>query len=544
MTACTINRRSVIAGGGAGALIATGMSNETVAKPVRMRTVRVATRSGMVEGRIQDGVIAFDGIPYGADTGPSRFQPPQEPEPWRGIGNGPDRQRACWQNAATDVPQSEDCLFLNLTTPRCDSAQRPVLVYVHGGAYMTGTAADPLYDGAALAAKHDVVVVRINHRLNVFGYLYLDPIARKVGGPSKRYFGSGNAGQADLILALHWIRTHIRDFGGDPSRILIFGQSGGGAKIATLMAQPDAAGLFNRVLTMSGQQVTASGPLNATRRTRALLSTLGVPETEAGLSQLQKIPQRDLLQALKITDPILQTGGLYLGPVMDGKALMRHPFFPDAPRQSARIPMIIGNTREETRYFYARSPEFFTLDWAGLMEALPGGMRVDIDPTRVIDTYRRLYPEADASTIFFLATTVSRSWRGAVEELEARARQVGRDVASTWTYQLNWKSPLDAGRFGACHTLDIPLMFGTTRAKGALSGDGPEARRLADQCGTLLARFARTGDPRGPEVADWAPYDLGRRTTLMLDLPLSIAEDPRGEERRLFASVPYVQPGT
>lgn len=538
-----IRRRSVVGLLAAGLI--TPYAVETAqGKPFRSRTVRVATRSGLVEGLARDGVVAFDGIPYGAETASARFQKPRSPEAWRGIGNSPDRQRACWQNAETDVPQSEDCLFLDLTTPRCDTARRPVIVYVHGGAYMTGTAADPLYDGAHLAATHDVVVVRINHRLNAFGYLYLEPLARKVGESQALLKGSANVGQADLILALDWVRTHIHAFGGDPARVMIFGQSGGGAKIATLMAQPDAAGLFHRVLTMSGQQVTASGPLNAARRTRVILSSLGLPETATGLSRLLSVPPRDLLQALKAPDPILPGSGLYMGPVMDGQTLPHHPFFPHAPAQSAGIPMIIGNTREETRYFYVKRPEFFHLDWAGLAEALPDAMRVDIDPAVVVRTYRQLYPEADASTVFFLATSVSRSWRGALEELEARARQTGPDLAPTWTYQLDWRSPIEAGRYGACHTLDIPLMFGTTEAKGALSGNGPDARRLAKQCGAMLARFARTGDPRGEDMADWSPYDLEHRATLILDNPLSVAQDPRGEERRLFARVPYIQPGT
>ena len=282
-------------------------------------------------------------------------------------------------------------------------------------------------------------VVTLNHRLNAFGYLYLDRIAR-----TEALADSGNCGQLDLVLALEWIRDNIAAFGGDPGNVTLFGQSGGGAKIATLMAMPAAAGLFHRALTMSGQQVTASGPLNATARTRALLAALQLPE--ARVQDLRTLPAERLLEAMQATDPIIGRGRLYFGPVLDERTLRRHPFYPDAPPLAARLPMIIGNTRGETRNLIGRGdPATFDLGWDTLAERMSGELRVDIQPELVVATYRRLYPHYSPSDVFFAATTAARSWRGAIIELEARAAQ----PADTWAYQLDWPSPADGGRWGA-----------------------------------------------------------------------------------------------
>ena len=212
------------------------------------------------------------------------------------------------------------------------------MFYIHGGAYSHGSGSSPLYDGTRLCKRGDVVVVTVNHRLNGFGYLYL---ARLGGAP---FADSGNVGMLDLVMALQWIRDNIKEFGGDPDRVMLFGQSGGGAKIATLMGMPVARNLFHRAATMSGQQVTASGPLNATSRARVLLDALGLPADQVG--QISTVPQEKILAALSATDPVIGKGSLYFGPVLDERTLQRHPFYPDAPAIAAHIPLIIGNTHE------------------------------------------------------------------------------------------------------------------------------------------------------------------------------------------------------
>ncbi|MGZ3298779.1 MAG: carboxylesterase/lipase family protein, partial [Asticcacaulis sp.] len=380
----------------------------------------VMTTNGPVTGTIRGGVTRFLGLRYGSDTGRARFRPPVRPAPWTEPIEAATYGRSAPQSGSPDAyGQGEDCLFLNVWTPDASPRRkRPVMVYIHGGAYNAGSGSDPLYDGTNLCLRGDVVVVTLNHRLNVFGYLYLARIEHLVHGQPGPLRYSGNAGQMDLHLALEWVRDNISAFGGDPGCVMVFGQSGGGAKIATMMATPAAEGLFHRAATMSGQQVTASGPGNATARATAFLATLGVKPDSDGLEKVQTLPVEALIDALKTTDPVIGSGGVYMGPVVDQTVLFRHPFYPDAAPQGVGIPMMIGNTHDETRAFLGGDATNFTLTWEQLPEKLAPNMRVDIQPEAVIAEYRRLYPRYSPSEVFFAATTAGRSWRGAVIEAE------------------------------------------------------------------------------------------------------------------------------
>lgn len=458
--------------------------------------------AGMLEGDASRA-WGFAGIRYATAQ---RFQPPvpvtnaqQLPD-----GFGP----ACPQRGSAYLPQSEDCLFLNVWRPFGEADPRPVMVYFHGGAYSAGSVTDPVNDGARLAERGDVVVVTVNHRLNVLGYLY----------QPDRFPSSGNNGQLDLICALQWIQRNIAAFGGDPGNVTVFGQSGGGAKIATLMAMPEAAGLFHKAITMSGQQVTASGPLNASRRTRAFLARLG-----EGVDPVTA-PVDALLDALAATDPILG-GGVYMGPVLDMLHLSRHPFWPDAPAQSAAIPMLLGNTVMETRAFYAPEGRQLTgLDFGNLAERIAPEMRIDIRPDWVVEQFRARYPRAGALELFHRIVTAARSWRGQVEEAEARARAGAPAAERTWVYQLDFEQ--------AKHTDDIALSFGTVPSPSAAQ------QAMSDRIMGVFVRFARIGDP------GWTAYDLDRRMTMVFDAESREVSDPRAWERELFARVPYIQPGS
>ena len=491
--------------------------------------VVVRTTAGRVRGTIDGDLQVFRGIRYGADTGARRFMPPVAPEPWRAIADASSFGAASRQ-PGSEPNQSEDCLFLNVTAPLAKAARpRPVIVYIHGGAYSSGSGSSPLYDGATLCRRGDVVVVTVNHRLSLFGYLYLP------GFPD-----SGNAGMLDLVLALRWVRDNIAAFGGDPGCITLLGQSGGGAKIATLMAMPAAAGLFHRAATMSGQQLTASGPLHAAGRARVLLDKLGIPVERA--ATLATVPAVDLLKAhAGSVDPYIGRGSLYMGPVLDERTLTRHPFYPDAPAQSAGIPMMIGNTHDETRSLIGRGdPRSWTLTWDELPRRLEAELRVDISGDLVAAEYRRWYPRYSPSDVFFSATTAGRSWRAAIVEAELRAAQ----GSPAFAYQLDWGSPQDGGKWGAFHMLDIPLMFGTLAARESMTGDGAEARRVSDTMQRALLAFARTGDPNYPDLARWEPYTVPRRSTMVFDVQSRLEDDPRGAERQLFAKVPFIQQGT
>ncbi len=506
-------------GGGAALILASG------ARAASADVVRAP--AGDFVGTADRNVLAFKGIRYGRAErfrAPVAVAMPGRTRPAREFGP------VCPQSGPYG-PQSEDCLFLNVWTADIDRrAKKPVMVYIHGGAYANGSVTDPLNDGQALAGRGDVVVVTVNHRLNALGYLYLARL-------DPRFPDSGNAGQLDLILALKWVRDNIAAFGGDPSRVMVFGQSGGGAKIATMMGMPAAAGLFHRAATMSGQQVTASGPLNATARARAYLAKLGL--AKADLSPLLTMPVEKLVAALSATDPIMG-GGVYFGPVLDMTWLTRHPFWPDANPLGNRIPMLLGNTHDETRAFIPLdSPRVKGLDWSNLAARMAPELKIDILPEWVVVQYRARYPDWSPTDIFYGATTAGRSWRGQVIEAEARA-DAG---APTWIYQVDFASRTDPRR-GAFHTMDIPLVFGTLGAAGSQTGTAADARAASKAIQDGFVAFATNGDPDHAGAPHWPRYDRARRATMLIDARSSIQADPRRWERELFARVPYIQPGT
>ncbi len=523
MSGANISRRTVMAAGGAGAALLYLPRAARAAPPDF-----VSAPDGDFAVHSDGSVLFAKGIRYGRA---GRFRAPVAVST-----RGSQQDTAAFgpvapQSGSRYGAQSEDCLFLNIWTPEANPrARRAVMLYIHGGAYSGGSVTDPLNDGAALAAAGDVVVVTVNHRLNAFGYLYLARL-------DPRFPDSGNAGQLDLILALNWVRRNIAAFGGDPNRVMVFGQSGGGAKIATMMAMPAAKGLFHRAATMSGQQVTASGPLNATARTRAYLSKLGVSERD--LSPLLSMSIEKLVDGLAATDPILG-GGVYFGPVLDMKWLTRHPFWPDAAPQSRGIPMLLGNTHDETRAFISPdSDRVKTLDWANLADRIAPELRIDILPEWVISQYRARFPDWSPIDIFYDATTCGRSWRGQVIEAEARA---GAD-APTWVYQVDFGARIDPRR-RAMHTMDIPLVFGTLGVAGSQTGTGADAQAASQAMQARFVAFAKTGDPKLAGAARWPAYRLPDRQTLIFDTTARVERNPRAWQRELFARVQYIQPGS
>lgn len=499
------SRRSVLVGG---AVSAAMFSSSPAAGAQAQISTYVDSPDGryaalQTHGRVDGQVWACPGIRYGRA---GRFLAPTpvlKAEQKFDFGEAGAPCPSSPQAGNRYRPQSEDCLFLNVWSKVERSVRRPVMVYIHGGAYSSGSVADPLSDGATLAERGDVVVVTVNHRLNVFGYLYLPD----------RFPSSGNNGQLDLICALQWVQRNIAAFGGDPGNVTVFGQSGGGAKIATLMAMPEAKGLFHKAITMSGQQVTASGPLNARKRAQAFLDTLGADPATASTEAL--------VAALSAVDPVMG-GGVYMGPVLDMKHLTRHPFWPDPAPQGNAIPMLLGNTVAETRAFFPPDhPRLQGLDWSNLAQRAGPELKVDIDPGWVAAQFRARYPADNAEQIFHRMVTAGRSWRGQVEEADARARA---GVRQTWVYQLDFEQ--------AKHTDDIGLSFGT------FEDPSPARQAMSDTVMDAFVRFARTGNP------GWAPYGVPERETMVFDRVSRVIKDPRKWERELFARVPYVQPGS
>lgn len=514
-----LSRRHVLAGA-AGLAAAPAAAWRTGGAP----TVDCAAGRYVGE-RLDDGIARFLGIRYGrGDRFRAPVAEPRAGDPVRATTFGP----VCPQRSKRQ-PQSEDCLFLNVWTPATrPGARLPVMLYIHGGAYHFGSVTDPANDGRRLAGR-DVVVVTVNHRLNALGYLYLARL-------DPRFADSGNVGQLDLALALRWIRRNIAAFGGDPGRVMAFGDSGGGGKVTTLLAMPAAAGLIHRAATMSGQQVTASGPLNATRRAQAYLARLGV--NGGDLSGLSSMPVERLLAALDAEDPILG-GPVHMGPVLDMRTLTRHPFWPDAHPLSIGVPMMTGNARDETRGFVSPDDAFVrSMAWDNVAARIADELPVDVGPEWVVAEYRRRLPMATPADIYFGATTDGRSWRGQLEVAEARAR-AGTPV---WLYQVNFTSRTDP-RQGAFHCIDVPLVFGTLDAPGAGTGTGADSVAASRTMQDRFVAFARNGDPNFAGSDHWPPYVPSRRATMLFDVVSRIADDPRSWQRELFARAPYLQPG-
>ncbi len=475
------------------------------------------TRDGEISGTREDSINVFRSIPYGADTAPVRFQAPLPPTPWSGVkvcdafttrapqltmlrGTQGTNSAPSLGSAGMTPPgtaprvapeagvESEDCLHLNVFTPALrDHRKRPVLVYFHGGAYNNGSVNSPLYDGKRLCHRGDVVVVTVNHRLNAFGLLYLGAIA------PKEYAESGNVGMLDLVLALKWVRENIAEFGGDASRVLIFGQSGGGAKCATLMAMPAGHGLFHRVMTMSGQQVKGASIEIASKRTEILLGKLGV--TQANLADLKTMPWQ------KIQAAAIATSSDWL-PVVDNVVLSRDPFTPDAPPLSENVPMMLGNVHDETAV-----PARGALTWDDAPAALKNAVAIYLGPysaEEVVAKYRTIYPDKTPIEIVIAAATAFRAWPGQVMEAERRASNP-KSQPHTWVYQMNWHRNAPGAR--AMHTIDIPFMFDNLSAAPGQIGSTPEelaaAQPLADTMSGMLIHYAATGNPNHPGLPTW-----------------------------------------
>ncbi len=556
-----VNRRAILRSAGLAAASFTLRKNlwallETSPGPAS--NPQAKTTYGSISGTLEDGINVFRGIPYGADTAPVRFQAPLPPAPWTGVKvcdvfttrapqltalRGPQGINAAPSLGPAGLTptgarprvapeageQSEDCLHLNVFTPGLrDHRKRPVLVYFHGGAYNNGSVNSPLYDGKRLCHRGDVVVVTVNHRLNAFGFLYL------AGIDPKQYPDSGNVGMLDLVLALQWVRNNIAEFGGDASRVLIFGQSGGGAKCATLMAMPAGHGLFHRVMTMSGQQVKGASIEIASKRTETMLGKLGI--SNANLADLKTMPWE------KIQAAAADTSSDWL-PVVDGVVLSRDPFTPDAPSLSENVPMILGNVHDETAV-----PVRGTLTWEDAPAALHNAVAIYLGPytaEEVVAKFRSIYPDKSPIDIVIAAATAFRAWPGQVLEAERRASNP-KSQPHTWVYQMNWHRNAPGAR--AMHTIDIPFMFDNLDASPGQIGTTEEelaaAQPLADAMSGMLIHYAATGNPNHSGLPNWPAYDLKERNTMIWNNPPQIEKDPRGDERRYAAGSPYRQPGT
>ena len=535
-----LERRRMLQGLGGTALYACGsLMLPRRASTAEMGLRPVETTAGKVRGATHNGIHIFKGIPYGASTaGANRFLPPRKVQPWTGVRDALQFGHQAPQNMHfTDVlaPQanpaegfSEDCLVLNVWTPGLgDGVKRPVMFWCHGGGFAQESGSWPWIDGEALARRGDVVVVTINHRLNVFGYLHLGD----VGG--EKYAASGNAGMLDLVAGLEWVRDNAAAFGGDPHNVMIFGESGGGAKVCTLLAMPAAKGLFHRAAIQSGAWLRGIEREEADRTARSLLKELGI--APQGIDELQKVPVEKLLAAhTGAMQPLpprrgeLRTG---YSPVVDGTILPHHPFDPGAPALAANIPILVGCTEYEATLFYVRDEAAFSLDEAGL-RARVGDMVGDADAERLIAIYSKARPGATPSDVFFRVVTDRIFRRDTIRLAERKSAQ---RAAPVYLYYFAWKSPAMSGRLRAPHTVDIPFVFDNTDVPLVMTRS-PQAKSLAAKVSGAWIAFARSGNPGHSGLPAWPAYDTEKRATLVFDNHCALVNDPAGAERKAWDS--------
>jgi para-nitrobenzyl esterase len=504
----------------------------------------VETAYGKVRGTSSDGIHIFKGVRYGAPTGGSnRFMPPQKPTPWAGTldalryGNSAPQTNPNAKAGGGErfVPvggdakhtESEDCLFLNVWTPGLnDGGRRPVMVWLHGGGFLSGSGSDKIIAGENLARRGNVMVVTLNHRLNAFGFSHFGDI----GGPA--YAMSGNVGMLDIVEALKWVRDNADRFGGDPTRVMIFGESGGGQKVSMLMGCPLAKGLFHRAAIESGPGIRMLDRDKANHVSEVYLKELGL--TREHLAEIQKMPTDRLLSAFFPT--MAKTGGITAGlidnfsPVIDPVVLPQHPFAPTAAPYAAHVPLIMGWNRTEMTLF--ADPSAFTLDEAAMTKrvtAIHGAAA-----PQIIATYKAKYHDLSVPDLHFL---IWSDYPTMLFENLIAQRRATQHQAATYLYRFDWQSPVEGGRYRTPHTMEIPFVFDNTKVMASTTGGTQQAAELAAKVSDAWIALATSGDPNFAKAGlpIWKPYSKNERSTMLINNESHLATDPEREERELFS---------
>ena len=502
----------------------------SVLRAQETKFVVAETSFGKVRGVDNAGIKTFKGIPYGANTaGVNRFMPPVDPPKWAGVRDAleyghsaPQRDPAAQPAggglgvAAQGLPaEGEDCLVLNVWTPAVnDGRKRPVMFWCHGGGFATGSGSSPDTDGTNLARRGDVVVVTVNHRLNVLGFANLSEFSRD-------FAASGDNGMLDIVHALKWVRANIGHFGGDPNTVMIFGQSGGGRKVETLLAMPSAKGLFHRAIIQSGANLQGVSAADAAKSAQMLMTKLNVKTA----AELQRVPMDQLVQAT------LSTPGLRLSPVLDGKSLPEGPFTPAAPAMSAEIPVLIGSTEFEVNFF--PNTNFNPIDDAALRAAVRQATRTgDADVDKLVAVYRKGRP--GYSNVELQQVIASDNFRaGVMTEAERKSAQ----KAPVYMYYFTWRSPVRDGKLKAFHTLEIPFVLENVDEGKSMTGTGQDRYALQEQMSGAWAAFARNGNPNHKGLPHWSAFNTDTRATMIFGNECKAANDPYGAERSALASL-------
>jgi para-nitrobenzyl esterase len=554
-----ISRRNVGKG-----LIACGMGAISSRIPLALAQAampaspEVMTSGGKVAGSARGDVLCFLGIPYGASTAEeSRFMPPRPPLPWSGVRAATAYGDTCPQvplglspfakKSAADLPpppptamqkqlgmlftrpnpqpkQSEDCLVVNVWTPAIDSAKRPVMVWLHGGGFAVGSGSNPAYDGTRLAAAENVVVVSINHRLNVFGYLYLGEIA------GDAFAQSGNVGVLDIAAALRWVRDNISGFGGDPGNVTLFGESGGAGKVSVMCAMPAAKGLFHKAIMQSGPCLQIADKARGTAIASQLLKDLGLSPNQ--VAQLQSMDALQLAAAadaaeVKVIPRVLGFGPMGLVPLVDGTVLPHHPFDTVAAPESARVPFMVGSTKDEAVLFAAPFPKWGQFTDADVVEFMRpvAGARAQ----QALDLYKRIH-SADSPS-YLLADMITDFWMRQAANRVAELK-VMQKAAPAFVYVLEWQVNSD---LRTPHGTDVALAFDNVSASPMIAA-APDAQRVADQLSASWAAFARTGNPGNAKIPHWPAYSQRTRANMLFNVHSRVVDDYGREAREFWES--------
>jgi para-nitrobenzyl esterase len=496
------------------------------------------TCAGKIRGISSEGVNVFKGVPYGASTaGANRFMPPKPPQPWKGVRDAFDYGLSTPQSDPTvrrepspaapfigelsDRPEGEDCLVLNVFTRGLkDHRKRPVMFWIHGGGFQSGSGSSQGYDGTRLCKRADVVVVSINHRLNIMGFAFLADI----GGPE--FADTGNVGMLDIVQALRWVRDNIENFGGDPNRVMLFGESGGGRKVGTLLAMPDARGLFHRAVIESGPSIKVVERNDASFAAQAVLDELQI--SKVNVHQLQNVPLDKIMPAFFAASRKHRFNQTTTGfaPVVDGKVLPQHLFHPAASAVMPEIPVIVGTNRTELALQLVGDTSVFTL---GEVELQSRAHEAFGDQAQsLVQVYRQSVPGASPSELFLLMVS-DRSYCAPLMKIAERRAALGK--APTYFYYFSWETPVNGGKMHSPHAIEIPFVFDNTELSARYTGGGARPAALADKMSDAWIAFARTGNPNTPKWPAWTPYDADHHATLVINDKTEVVNDPTRERR-------------
>jgi para-nitrobenzyl esterase len=548
-------RRRDFIGLGSGSLLLSGLFSSTLARAQRASPGPVVeTGAGRLRGLTTSGVVSFKGIRYGASTaGANRFQLPLKPQLWTGIVDAFEYGPRAWQPFRPMIPEigdaltgsgpmDEDCLRLNVWTPATDRGRRRVMVWFHGGGQRTGSGNSIFYDGTELARKHGVVVVSLTHRLNALGYMWLAALP----GVDQRFARTVNLPLADLVLALEWVRDNIGQFGGDPGNVTIFGQSGGGGKVAMLTAFPSARGLFHRAIIMStlaDTAVTGLEPARAVEAAELLLARLGLKVSDAGA--LMTMPAERIVSALAGA-----TGGqsgrsaqgdisLRFVPVVDGRTLPSHPFEPAASEISATVPLMVGSNECEAIPYGNPDDPYWTKEPGDVSELRAQVKRIvpvdDAEADRLIAVYRSRRPMESLGDIATVVAGDASALRFAAHVIAQRKFTQGK--APVFLYSFTWRSPVRNGKLRSMHGMELPFVFDHPDAISFMTGTGADRFALAAAMSEAWASFARTGNPTHAGIPPWTPFNPSKWPTMVFGPRVAMIDDPNGEERRAMEAL-------